>query len=224
MLPNRQHLTATTITMPATRFAFLLYSGVEPIDLAALGVVSMARRVAPGLSCATVARRPGEVVLASGLRVVADHGFDDCPAADVLIVPGGPGWREAAADDATLAFLRARSRAVTTVSLCTGAMLLAAAGLLDGRAATTKREVVEPEPVPLDELARRHPAVDVRAALVVDHGDVVTGGGVSLCIDTALHVLARRLDATAIAALERILEYGAAADANRRRLPVVHAD
>ena len=58
-------------------------------------------------------------------------------------------------------------------------------------------------------------------ALVVDHGQIVTGGGVSLCIDTVLHLLATRVDATQTAEVARILEYTHAAAANRARLPVV---
>jgi transcriptional regulator GlxA family with amidase domain len=73
------------------RFAFLLYPGVEPIDLAALGVLSMARRVLPDLAFVTVAGEAGLVSLASGLRVAADHAYADCPPVDWLIGPGGPG-------------------------------------------------------------------------------------------------------------------------------------
>ncbi|HYF17588.1 MAG TPA: DJ-1/PfpI family protein [Ramlibacter sp.] len=203
------------------KFAFLLYPGVEPIDLAAVGVVSMARRVMPQLACCTVAATQAPSVLSNGLRVLPDHDFAGCPAVDAIIVPGGPGWPEAAADPQVLAFLRARASQSLLVSLCTGAMVLAAAGLLDGRTATTKREVTEAETAPLDLLASRHPAVRTRHALVVDAGPVVTGGGVSLCIDTMLHVLSTRVDAARTAEVARILEYSAAADANRARLPVI---
>lgn len=201
------------------RFAFLLYPGVEPIDLAALGVLSMARRVLPEITFVTVAAEAGLVTLANGLRVAADHAYDSCPAVDWVIVPGGPGWAGAAEDPALLAFLRARAASTSMVSLCTGAMPLAAAGLLDGLPATTKVEVLADESVPLALLAERHPAVRATAALVVDNGRVITGGGVSLCIDTVLHLLRQQASAEAVDEIERILEYGAAADANRRRLP-----
>ncbi|GAP36745.1 DJ-1/PfpI family protein [Piscinibacter sakaiensis] len=202
------------------KFAFLLYPGVEPIDLAALGVVSMGRRLMPALSYLTVAAAPGLQTLANGLRVAADTGFDDCPPVDWLIVPGGPGWSAAAEDPALLDFLRARA-ATPMVSLCTGAMILAAAGLLDGRVATTKCQVTAAEDSPLDLLAERHPRVEARPALLVDEGQLITGGGVGLCIDTLLYLLATRVDAAKTEELARILEYGAAAQANRARLDTV---
>ena len=61
------------------RFAVFIYDGVEPVDLATYGVLSMARRIAPQISMFTVAPKAGEVKLANGLRVIADHGFADCP-------------------------------------------------------------------------------------------------------------------------------------------------
>jgi transcriptional regulator GlxA family with amidase domain len=202
------------------KFAFLLYPGVEPIDLAAIGVVSMGRRLMPQLSYLTVAPNRELQVLANGLRVAPDAGFVDCPPVDWIIVPGGPGWARAAEDPAVLDFLRSRS-GTPIVSLCTGAMIVAAAGLLDGHAATTKHEVVPPEVSPLRLLAERHPEVEALPALLVDEGQVITGGGVSLCIDTMLHLLATRVDADKTAELARILEYGHAARANLARLATI---
>ena len=67
------------------RFGILIYDGVEPVDLATFGVLSMARRVAPEISIFTVAPERGPVEFANGLTVVADHGYDNCPASDALI-------------------------------------------------------------------------------------------------------------------------------------------
>lgn len=204
------------------KFAFVLYPGIEPIDLAAIGVVSMGRRVMPELGYVTVAARPEASVFSNGLRVLPDHVFSDCPPVDALIVPGGPGWAAAAQDPELAAFLQQQSRGgVLLIGICTGGMILAAAGLLDGRAATTKTEVVPPEVPPLQLLQKQHTQVDARKALVVDAGTVVTGGGVSLCIDTVLHVLATRTDAAKAAEVARILEYTAASAANRARLPAL---
>jgi transcriptional regulator GlxA family with amidase domain len=203
------------------RFAFLLYPGVEPIDLAAIGVVSMARRVMPELSYCTVAASLAPSRFSNGLRVLPDHDYASCPAVDALIVPGGPGWAEAAQDAQLLAFLRERAPSTLLVSICTGAMLLAAAGLLQGRQATTKCEVTGSEVSPLSLLRRDHAGVDAVHALLVDSGSVITGGGVGLCIDTLLHVLRTRVNAERTEEAVRILEYGAAEKANRARLPVV---
>ena len=100
-------------------------------------------------------------------------------------------------------------------------MIMAAAGLLDGFSATTKCEVVAPAVSPLGLLSERYPKIDPVHALLVDSGAVVTGGGVSLCIDTMLHVPATRVDADKAAEVMRILEYAGAARANRSRLKVV---
>ncbi len=72
--------------------AILVYEGTEPIDLATYGVLSMARRVSPEVSMFLVAERAGPVSLAGGLTVLAHHGYDDAPPADVLVITGGPGW------------------------------------------------------------------------------------------------------------------------------------
>ena len=203
------------------RAAILIYEGTEPIDLATYGVLSMARRVSPDVSMFLVAQRAGPVTLASGLEVIAHHGYDDAPAADVLIITGGPGWQREAASPATLAFVRRYSEGICAAAVCTGGMILAATGLLDGRAATTKREVCGDETSPLALMSERHPAVRALDARLVDCGHVLTGGGVSLCIDMTLHLLARFLGEEVARETARIIEYSAALEANEARLPAV---
>jgi transcriptional regulator GlxA family with amidase domain len=182
----------------------------------------MARRIAPALSFALVAARAEPVAFANGLRVLPDHTFESAPAFDALLVPGGPGWMAARADNALLDYLRRAAPPARLVTLCTGAMVAAAAGLLDGKVATTKVEAAPGETPPIEVLARDHP-VATRHALLVDTGQVVSGGGVSLCIDTVLYVLEQTLGPRKTAEIARILEYGAARQANMDRLPVVHA-
>jgi transcriptional regulator GlxA family with amidase domain len=203
------------------RFGVFIYDGVEPIDLATFGVLSMARRIRADIEICTVAPEAGLVKLANGLRVLADHAIGSAPVLDVLIVTGGPGWVAQAAAPATLAFLRVRATDTLIVSVCTGGMILGASGLLDGKPATTKREVVPPEVAPIDLMRARHPTVDVRDASLVDAGSVITGGGVALCIDTMLHLLGRQLGATVADETARIIEYRRAWAANRDALPPV---
>lgn len=198
------------------RFGIVVYEGVEPIDLGAtFGVLSMARRIEPAIEMFLVAERPGPVRLASGLDVIVPHGFADCPAADAFIVTGGPGWTREADNPAMLAFLRRLVDAPGVLaSVCTGAMILAAAGVLDGRRATTKREVAGAEVPPIAILRDRYPAVRVLNARVVDDGRVITGGGVSLAIDLTLHLIARLAGETVAAETARIIEYATAWRAN----------
>jgi transcriptional regulator GlxA family with amidase domain len=200
------------------RFGVFVYPGVEPIDLATFGVLSMARRVAPQIEIVTVAPVAGLVRLSNGLDVVAQHGVDAAPPLDVLIVTGGPGWAAQTTHGPTLDYLRRCAARHLVASVCTGGMILAAAGVLDGRRATTKQEVIDGQEVPpLQLLAERHPRVEAVSARLVDAGTVITGGGVSLCIDVTLHILDRLLGHDVAAETARILEYGAALAANQAR-------
>jgi len=206
------------------RFGIFIYPGVEPIDLATYGVLSMARRIAPQIEICTIAPQAGAVELANGLNVIADFGIDRPPTCDLVIVTGGPGWSAQANAPATLDYIRSVHASGRIASVCTGGMILAASGILDGASATTKREVAPPEPSPLEVMRATYPAIDVREAMLVDTGTVVTGGGVSLCIDTTLHLLASLLGPEVAAETARILEYSRAWRANRDAFaPVIGA-
>jgi transcriptional regulator GlxA family with amidase domain len=204
-------------------FGIFIYDGVEPIDLATFGVLSMARRVAPQLRISTVAPAQGPVRLANDLEVHAGFGVDNAPSFDVLIVTGGPGWEAQCTHPPTLDYLRRTTQGDTIVaSVCTGGMILAASGVLDGIAATTKKEVIEGREVPpLQRMRSAYPEIDVRDALLVDSGRIITGGGVTLCIDLTLHLLERLLGADVAAETARIMEYTAARSANRARMPTI---
>jgi len=205
------------------QFGIFIYDGVEPIDLATFGVLSMARRIAPEIEICTIAPQAGPVALANGLKVTADFGIDDAPSCDLVIVTGGPGWVKQAEAPATLDYIR-RVRATGRIaSVCTGAMILAASGILDGGPATTKFEVVPPETSPLEVMRANYPEIEVRAAMLVDRGGLVTGGGVSLCIDTTLHLLADMLGQHTADETARIMEYQRAWRANREAFAPVLA-
>jgi transcriptional regulator GlxA family with amidase domain len=200
----------------AVRFGIFIYDGVEPIDLATYGVLSMARRIAPEIKICTIAPQAGPVALANGLKVSADFGIGDAPACDIVIVTGGPGWTAQAQSEATLDYVRRVHAAGRIASVCTGGMILAASGILDGGPATTKREVVPPEKSPIEVMRANYPQIDVHEAMLVDRGaGVVTGGGVSLCIDTTLHLLAGMLGQHVADETARIMEYSRAWRANR---------
>jgi transcriptional regulator GlxA family with amidase domain len=201
------------------RIGVFVYDGVEPIDIGGtVGVVSMARRLLPGVEAAVIARAAGPVVLASGLTVMVEFGVADAPACDVVIVCGGPGWVAACEDAAVLAYL-AGLRPQGVASVCTGAMILGAAGVLDGRVATTRRSAVGTETeAPLEALGRSG-AVQTVVAAVVDAG-VVTSGGVSLAIDATLYLLGRLYGVDAAEDVARVIEYDRAYAANREALGV----
>lgn len=198
---------------------YLLYPDVEPIDLAPLGVISMAKRIVPELSYRLVHSSLEPVRLSNGLRVLPDLRFEEVTSVDVLMVPGGAGWVRASRDRPTLDFIRKWTPTATVVSVCTGSLILAAAGVLDGLVATTKCRVVAPEQSPLDELARTS-SVTATRALLVDNGHVITGGGVTLGIDTTLYLVAQRCGKAITDEVAEIMEYTAARAANALRLPI----
>jgi len=202
-------------------FGVFIYEGVEPVDLATFGVLSMARRIQPDIRICTIAPNQCAVAFSNGLIVHADYGVEDAPALDVLIVTGGPGWVQQAQDEATLKFMRDRSASTIITSVCTGAMILAASGVLDGKIATTKKEVVEPEYPPLKTMQEAYADIDVRTSSIIDNGTVITGGGVTLCIDTTLHLLEKLYGKETAAETARIMEYTVARDANAHALPPI---
>lgn len=205
------------------KFGVFIYDGVEPIDLATFGVLSMARRIRPDIEITTLAPAKGPVTLSNGLVVMAEHALAGAPRLDVLIVTGGPGWVEESRRAQTLAELRARAFDTLLVSVCTGGMILGASGVLDGKRATTKRETVPPEEPPIDRLRAIYPRIDVREASLIDEGAVITAGGVSLCIDAMLHLLKRLYGQTVAHETARILEYQRAWAANLEQFPPIGA-
>lgn len=150
----------------------------------------------------TVARADGVVACAKGMRVVADHSWQTAPSIDVLVYPGGQGTRPHLEDEAVLSWLRARAdEADLVVSVCTGALPLAAAGLLRGRRATTHWGS-------LDHLAALDRSIEVDAdARYVDSGDVITAAGVSAGIDAALHLVVRLAGEERAREVKRYIQY-----------------
>ncbi|WP_017594462.1 DJ-1/PfpI family protein [Nocardiopsis potens] len=183
----------------------LFFDGVEELD--AVGpweVLSFwAAHVAAGAPRTLAISPDGRAVrCAKGLTVSADHSRDDAPGLDVLIHPGGQGTRALAGDREHLDWLRARAAATPiTASVCTGSLVLAAAGLLTGRRATTHWRS-------LGRLAEADPGIDVvHDARFVDEGSVVTSAGVSAGIDMALHLVARLDGAAAADRVRRGIQY-----------------
>ncbi|QIS16634.1 GlxA family transcriptional regulator [Nocardia arthritidis] len=139
--------------------------------------------------------RPGPVASPDGFELHVEHGLAALADADIVIVPGrAPG----PVPDAALEALRAAAaRGATMVSICIGAYVLAEAGLLDGRPATTHWAFC-------DDFAARYPAVRLDpGALYVDDGDVLTSAGLSAGWDLCLHIVRKELGAAIAAELAR---------------------
>jgi transcriptional regulator GlxA family with amidase domain len=162
----------------------LLFSGFEMLD--ACGPMEVWGNLGEHVTLMTIAKNVGPIASAQGVEIVAQKSFSDCPKLDLLLVPGGFGAFATLKDKVTLAWLRERAaQAEITMSVCNGASILAAAGLLDGRPATTNkaywRKATKPGPN----------VKWVPQARWVDDGNIVTSSGVSAGIDMTLHVVER---------------------------------
>jgi transcriptional regulator GlxA family with amidase domain len=150
----------------------------------------------------TVAERAGPVRARNGLGVVPDHTFADCPPPDLLVVPGGLGTRPLLDRPDVVAWVAARAAAAEiTASVCTGSLLLAKAGLLAGRRATTHHLRHDL----LRELAPDATVLTDRRW--VDEGRVATSAGISAGIDLSLHLVARLHGTEVAARTARYMEY-----------------
>ncbi len=124
----------------------------------------------------------------NGLSVNPTHLLDEAPSMDILLIPGGYGTRPLLENAGLLDWIRSRNRKTElTVSVCTGSLLLARAGLLEGLEATTHHAA-------FDLLGELAPNTRVRKDLrIVDNGKIIASGGISAGIDMAFHVVRRLL-------------------------------
>lgn len=166
-----------------------LFADVEELD--AIGpweVLSFWTSTWPqdGWKVFTFSQAGGEVRCAKGLTVRADYSDADRPHLDVLVYPGGQGTRSHLADDTRLDRVKRRALEGTLMtSVCTGALVFAAAGILRDCPATTHW-------ASLDRLGELDPTIEIRGEdRFVDCGDRITSAGVSAGIDMALHLVAR---------------------------------
>jgi transcriptional regulator GlxA family with amidase domain len=139
-----------------------------------------------GYGVFTLSRDGQPLTCANGLTIHPDHSYEDAPAIDVLIYPGGIGTRPHLHDQAQLDWVRAQREQVPLLaSVCTGSLVYAAAGLLRGRPATTYWGN-------LDTLREIDPSIEVRSQdRYVDAGDMITSAGISAGLDMALYLIGR---------------------------------
>lgn len=185
---------------PRRRVAALAFDRFELLDL--FGPLEFFGMDKAAFEILIVGATDAPIQSAQGPRIVADAVFDAIDGCDILLVPGGSGTRSGV-DDPTLidTIARLASKAEIVASVCTGAALLAKAGLLSGRAATTNKNA-------FDWVATQGPEVDWRRrARWVEDGRFVTSSGVSAGMDMTLAVIARLLGDQAAADAARWAEY-----------------
>ncbi|RQP28078.1 DJ-1/PfpI family protein [Burkholderia ubonensis] len=178
---------------------FLVFPGVQQLDLTGPHDVLASL---PDAAAHLVWKTREPVASSSGLALTPGHTFADCPPLDVICIPGGTGITGLLSDRETIDFVRERSATARYVtSVCTGALLLGAAGLLRGHRATTHwafHALLEPLG-----------AVPVRERVVRD-GNLITGGGVTAGIDFALTIAAELAGDEEAQAIQLELEYAPA--------------
>jgi transcriptional regulator GlxA family with amidase domain len=191
--------------MSPTRIGVFVFDGAEELDLVGpWEVLAMWAKSFPddGAEVFTLALGPDPVTCAKGLRVVPDHTLDTAPPIDVLVYPGGEGNVPQMSDESIHSWLQKLSDGGTLMtSVCTGSLVYASAGLLDGRPAITHWAYV-------DVLKGLGKNIDVRPdERFVDDGNVITAAGVSAGIDMALHLLARLVSVERAREVKTFIQY-----------------
>jgi transcriptional regulator GlxA family with amidase domain len=177
--------------------SILVFDGLTALD--AIGPYEVLRSV-PGWEVQFVAKSSGEVRTDSGaLGLSADVSIAEATDPDIVLVPGGAGNRPLLDDEEVLAWLRAVDRRTTwTTSVCTGSLVLGAAGLLEGKRATGHWLYLEP---------LRAYGADPVGGRYVEDGKVITAAGVSAGIDMALHLVGREAGQEVAQAVQLAIEY-----------------
>jgi transcriptional regulator GlxA family with amidase domain len=175
----------------------LIFDGLTALD--AIGPYEVLRSV-PGWEVAFVGKSRGEVRTDSGaLGLTADLALEEASEADIVLVPGGAGNRPLLKDAEVLDWLREVDRGTTwTTSVCTGSLVLGAAGLLEGKRATGHWLYLEP---------LRDYGADPVGGRFVEDGKVITAAGVSAGIDMALHLVGREAGPEVASAVQLAIEY-----------------
>ena len=190
------------------RTAIVIFDEVEVLDFAGpfevFSVTGRRRKLEP-FDVYTVAERATPVLARNGLSINPKYSFADAPVPDILVLPGGYGTRREMKNPLMLEWVaRTAPRCELVLSVCTGALVLGAAGLLDGREATTHF-------MAFDELRAVAPAATIREGVrLVDNGNLILSAGVSAGIDMSLHVVAKLLGADVARETARYMEYDGA--------------
>jgi cyclohexyl-isocyanide hydratase len=180
---------------PKFRSGMLVFPNLTQLDLT--GPYEVLSRL-PGAETLLLWKNLAPVRTEHGLTILPMATFADCPPLDLVFVPGGPGINPLLEDQEALDFLRRAAAARYIVSVCTGALVLGAAGLLRGRRAATHWMSRDMLPA--------FGAEPVTERVVVD-GNVFTGGGVTAGIDVALHVAAEIAGRATAEAIQLAIEY-----------------
>ncbi len=207
----------STARIVGFRLGIYVFKDAEIIDYAApYGVFSVARRFDPELDAFLIADSMRPVQTQAGLTVLPNYSFNDRPAMDAFLIPGGFGTRQEMHNGRLHEFIRSLPQTTLLTSVCTGSWIYAKLGLLDGLPATNRKEpdrleAAPPGKVPIDRLAEIAPACLISRARVVDAGRMITTGGISSGMEMGFHLLQRAgYDEHFLSEVARVMEYSRA--------------
>ena len=199
------------------RLGVYVFKDVEIVDFAApYGVFSVARRFDPELDAFLIADAARPVQAQAGFTVLPNYAFQDRPAMDAFLIPGGFGTRQEMHNRRLHEFVQSLPDATLLTSVCTGSWIYGRMGLLDGVRATNRKEPDRLEAsgfgkVPIDRLAEIAPACRISRARVVDSGRIVTAGGIASGMELGFHLLRRAgYSEDFVAEVARVMEYSGA--------------
>lgn len=185
----------------------LLFNDVEVLDFAGpfevFAVTGQTLTTASSPFLVKTVSEDGKIVTArNGLKIQPDYSYADAPQFDILIIPGGPGSRTEMYNKATIKWVQERMDKVDIMaSVCTGALILAEAGLLDGKTVTTHWNSY-------NRLENDYPSLTVkRNVKFVDEGKIVTSGGISAGINMSFHLVKRLLGKEVAANTAKMMDY-----------------
>lgn len=184
--------------MNKTRVGIYLFENMTMLDgYAPLQVLSFV----PEFDCVTFADKTDPLACDAGVMLMPQYNLADCPPLDIIVMPGGGDMLPAMTNPDLMAFLRERGpNARYVTSVCSGAMVLAEAGLLDGYRATTHWAW-------MDDLRAHYPNVEAVDERVAVDRNRITGGGIPAGIDFALTLIAEACDPGAAQAIQLLVEY-----------------
>lgn len=219
----------STVRIAGFRLGIYVFKDAEVIDFAApYGVFSVARRFDPELDVFLVAETLRPIQTQAGLTVLPNYGFNDQPAMDAFLIPGGFGTRQEIHNKNLYQFIRQLPESCLLTSVCTGSWIYGKMGLLNGLPATNRKEPDRLEAsnvgkVPLDRLAEIAPACRISKARVVDANRIITAGGIASGMEMGFHLLRRAgYDETFITEVARTMEYHQAYALYRQDIEVVN--
>lgn len=192
------------------RLGVYVFEGVEVVDFTApFGVFAVAQRLDPELEPFLVGDTAVSVEGTAGFKVTPRYALDDHPDMDAFLIPGGIGTRREMHNGRLLSFVHGLPEKTLLVSVCTGAWIYGAAGILDGIKGTSRKNGDPSEKlVPIDRLAKIAPKCQIDRHRVVDTGRVITAGGISSGLETGFHLLHRfGYDDAFVDSVAKIMEY-----------------